>query len=44
MPDVHVDFWLRLAGVGVDQLEVQVEGNAVLSLSDILANKFARDI
>jgi hypothetical protein len=44
VPHVHVDFGDWLAGVGVDQLNVHVEGNTLLVLGDTLTNEFARDI
>jgi hypothetical protein len=44
VPHVHVNFGDWIAGVGVDQLNVHVEGNTLLVLDDILANEFTTDI
>lgn len=41
VPDVHVDVGHRLAGVGVNQLDVHVQRNTSLVLHDVLADKLA---
>lgn len=32
------------AGVGVDDLDVKGQGNALLAISDVLADQLARDV
>jgi hypothetical protein len=44
VPQIHIDLRNRLAGVGVDQLDVHIEWNTFLSLRDVLANEFTSDI
>lgn len=44
MPDIHVDVGQRVAGVGVDHLDVHVQGDTSLSLDDVLADQLAGDI
>lgn len=44
VPDVHVDVWQRVTGVGVDHLDVHVQGDTGLGLDDVLADQLAGDI
>lgn len=43
-PDINVKVRYRLAGVNVDELEIKVEGNTRLILSNIAANELAEYI
>lgn len=44
MPEVHVDRRNRLASAGIDELDVKVERNALLTVRDVAANQLAIDI
>lgn len=44
MPEVKVDLGNGLAGVGVDELDVQVEGDTLLVLLDVVADQLAGDV
>lgn len=44
VPDVNVNVWDRLAGAGVNELDVQVEGHTLLGLGDIVADELASHI
>lgn len=44
VPDVGVDVPQRLAGVGVDELDVQEQGHALLVLGHVAADEFSSDI
>jgi len=44
MPQIHINLRNRFAGIGVDELNVHIEGNTLLGLRDVLANKFTSDI
>lgn len=44
VPNISVDLGHRLAGVGVDQLDIHVEGNTLLGLDNVLTNKLTRDV
>ena len=44
MPDVHVDVGQRVTGVGVNDLDVHVEGHAGLTFDDVLADQLAGHI
>ena len=44
MPEVHVDSRDRLASARVDELDVEVERDALLTVGDIAANQLAIDV
>lgn len=44
VPEIGVDIGDGLAGVGVDQLDVYVEGDTLLVLDDVLTDEFAGDV
>lgn len=44
MPDVHVDLRNWLAGVGVNELDVEEERNTFLVLRNVRADQFTGDI
>lgn len=44
VPQVRVELRNGFAGVGVDQLDVQVERNTFLGLGDVLTNELTGDI
>jgi hypothetical protein len=41
VPEIHIDLRFGLAGVGVDDLDVHVEGDATLVFGDVGADVFA---
>lgn len=44
VPEIHKDVRQRLAGLGVDELDIHVQRNALLALDNVLANQFTRDV
>lgn len=44
VPQISVDLGNRLAGVGVDELDVHEEGNTLLILGNVLTNKLTSDV
>ena len=44
MPEIDVDVGNRLAGVNVDNLDIDVEVDASLVLADVPADKLAVDV
>lgn len=44
VPEISVDLGDRLAGVGVDQLDIHVEGDTLLGFDNVLTNKLTRDV
>lgn len=44
VPDIHVDFRSRLAGLGVDKLDIEEKGDALLVLCDIRTDHFTSNI
>lgn len=44
VPEVHVHSWDRLARTSVDELDVKVERNTLLTIRDVAANELAIDI
>lgn len=44
VPKISVNLRNRLAGVGVDQLDIHVEWNTLLGLDNVLTNELTRDV
>lgn len=44
MPDIHIDIRQRLTGVGVDELDVHIQRNTTLVLSNVIADQLAAHI
>lgn len=44
MPDINVDLRHGIASIGVDQLDVEVEGNALLVFNNVGTDKFSGNI
>lgn len=44
MPEIHVDIGQRIAGVGVNELDVHVESNTLLVIDDVLADELTTHV
>lgn len=44
VPKIHVDVGQRLAGVGVEYLDVHVQRNTLLVLNEVLTDQLAGDV
>lgn len=44
VPEIHVDIGQRIAGVGVNELDVHVESNTLLVIDDVLADELTTHV
>lgn len=44
VPEIHVDIGQRLAGVGVNELDIHVQSNTLLVFNDVLTNELTAHI
>lgn len=44
VPEVEVDVWNRLAGVDINDLDVDGHGHTLLRLGNVLTDEFTRDV
>jgi hypothetical protein len=44
VPEIHVDIGQRLAGVGVNELDIHVQSNTLLVFNDVLTDELTAHI